>query len=79
MNAKAKEIAREFSLGNPVIIATGDEWRNTKLSLSRNNGFSSGINSTVRDDLMPSRDSKSNLSFAGSLSARMFSKPSEVP
>jgi imidazolonepropionase-like amidohydrolase len=39
MNAKAMEIAREFSLGNPVIIATGDEWRNTKLSLSRNNHY----------------------------------------
>ena len=39
MNAKAIEIAKEFSLGNPVIIATGDEWRNPELSLSRDNDY----------------------------------------
>ena len=33
MNAKAVEISQEFELNKPVIIATGDEWRNPEISL----------------------------------------------
>ena len=39
MNAKAMEIAQEFELNNPVIIATGDEWRNPEISLSPHHDY----------------------------------------
>lgn len=39
MNAQAMNIAKEFNLGDPVLIATGEEWRNPNLSLSPKNDY----------------------------------------